>query len=195
MVIRIIGVAFVGVALVLGGCGTVTRPAAAPKATISNEDQIRTVIARAAQAHASSDYDNIAALTCAKYYDQVGEPSPDDVPPMNAMPLDILGTMSPETLAQRLGVEYSGASPESLRALADALIHRDEAAYTEAMADVMVQTMRVHIDKFENLAINGDTATADASLVISTGGKTTYTTDISAFELVKEDGRWKDCTP
>jgi hypothetical protein len=195
MVIRIAGVAVVGVALVLGGCGVVTRPAATPKATISEEDQIGNVIARVSQAYASSDYDNIAALTCAKYLDKVGEPSPNDVPSMDSLPLDAFSTLSPEELAKRLGVEYAGASPESLRVLADALIRKDEAAYIDAMAEVMVQTMRARIDKLENVVVNGDTATADASIVISTGGKTSYTTDTSQFELVKEDGQWKDCTP
>ena len=195
MVIRNIGVAFVGLALLLPGCGACTRPASAPRPTVSDEDQIRSVIARVAQAHASSDYDNIAALTCAKYLDQVGAPSPGDVPPMNALPLEIFSTMSPETLAERLGEEYAGASADALRRLADALIRRDEAAYTEAMAEVMVDSMQVRVDKFENLEINGDTATADASLVIGTGGKTNYTTDVTQFVLVKENGRWKDCSP
>ncbi|MDT5186858.1 MAG: hypothetical protein QOI29_5016 [Mycobacterium sp.] len=195
MVIRVIGVASVGLALLLAGCGAVTRPAAAPTPTVSDEVRIGEVIARVSQAHASSDHDNIAALTCAKYRDQADAPSPDDVPPMNALPLDVFSTMSPETLAERLGVEYAGASAESLRVLADALIRRDEAAYTDAMAEVMAQTMKVRVDKLENVVVNGDTATADASLVIGTGGKMSYTTDVSQFTLVKEDGRWKDCTP
>jgi hypothetical protein len=114
---------------------------------------------------------------------------------MNAMPLDLFSTMSPEKLADGLGQEYAGASPESVRALADALIRRDEAAYIDAMTEVMMQTMKVVVDKLGNVVVNGDTATADASLVISTGGKTSYTTDVSQFTLVKEDGQWKDCTP
>jgi hypothetical protein len=181
--------------LVLAGCGAVTRPAATPKPTVSDENQIGNVIARVSQAHASSDYDKIAALTCAKHRDQVGTPSADDVPPMDVLPLAAFATMSPEELAKRLGVEYAGASPESLRVLADALIRRDEAAYIDAMAEVMVQTMQARIDKLEHVVVDGDTATADASLVISTGGKASYTTDVSQFTLVKEDGRWKDCTP
>jgi hypothetical protein len=195
MVIRNIGVAFVGLALLLAGCSACTRPAPAPRATVSDEDQIRSVITRAAQAHAASDYDSIAALTCAKYLRQIGAPSTDDVPPMNALPLEIFSTMSPETLAERLGEEYAGASTDALRRLADALIRGDEAKYTEAMAEVMVETMEVRVDKFENLEIDGDSATADASLVIGTGGKTSYTTDITQFVLVKENGRWKDCSP
>ncbi|HVQ50542.1 MAG TPA: hypothetical protein VMS92_10905 [Mycobacterium sp.] len=195
MVIRNIGVAFVGLALVLAGCTACTRPAPAPKATISGEDQIRSVLARVGRAYAASDYDNIAALTCAKYLDQVDQPSPDDVPPMTVLPLEVFSHMSPGTLAERLGEEYAGASADSLRRLADALIRKDEAAYIEAMSDVMAETMEVRIDKFENLAINGDNATADASFVIGTGGKTSYTTDVTEFVLVKENGRWKDCTP
>ena len=194
MVIRVIGVAFVGLALLLAGCGAFNAPAPSIP-TVSDEDQIRHVIARVSEAHTSSDRDAIAALTCAKYRDQTSALSPDDVPPMNALPLDVFSTMSPEELAERLGVEYTGASAESVRALADALIRRDEAAYTEAMADVMVQTMKVRVDKFENVVVNGDTATADAALVISTGGKMSYTTDVSQFTLVREDGQWKDCTP
>jgi hypothetical protein len=195
MVIRNIGVAFVGLALLLAGGAACTRPASAPRPTVSEENQIRSVIARAAQAHAASDYDNIAALTCAKYLDQVGSPSPDDVPPMTSLPLEVFSTMSPETLAERLGEEYAGASPDALRRLADALIRSDETAYTEAMAEVMVETMEVRVDKFENLEIDGDTATADASLVIGTGGRTSYTTDVTQFMLVKENGRWKECSP
>lgn len=195
MVIRNIGVALVGLALLLPGATACSRPASAPRPIASDEDLIRSVIARVGQAHASSDYDNISAMTCAKYLDQVDVPSPDDVPPMTALPLDAFSTMSPDTLAERLGKEYAGASADVLRRLADALIRKDEPAYIEAMAEVMVETMQVRIDKFENLEINGDTATADASLVIGTGGKTTFTTDVTQFVLVKEDGRWKDCTP
>jgi hypothetical protein len=164
--------------------------------TASDEDRIRDVIDRVAEAQGGADDGDLAAWTCAKYRDDIATgPSLDDVPPMNALPLDVFSTMSPEELAERLGVEYTGASAESVRALADALIRRDEAAYTEAMADVMVQTMKVRVDKLENVVVNGDTATADAALVISTGGKMSYTTDVSQFTLVREDGQWKDCTP
>ncbi|PXX08493.1 hypothetical protein [Mycolicibacterium moriokaense] len=195
MVIRNIGVAFVGLALLLAGCSACTRRASAPKATISTEDQIHSVLARVGRAYAASDYDNIVALTWAKYLDQVDTPSPADVPPMAVLPLEVFSHMSPGALAERLGKEYAGASADSLRRLAAALIRKDEASYIEAMSDVMAETMEVRIDKFENLAINGDNATADASFVIGTGGKTNYTTDVTQFALVKEDGRWKDCTP
>jgi hypothetical protein len=146
--------------------------------TVSDEDQIRHVIARVSEAHTASDRDTVAELTCAKYRDQASAPSPDDVPPMNVLPLDLFATMSPETLAERLGAEYAGASAESVRALADALISRDEAAYTEAMADVMVQTMEVRVDKLENTVVNGDPQRPTQRLS-SARRKMSYTTDVS----------------
>ena len=194
MTIRVIGVAIVGVALVLGGCGTVRSPAH-PTPTASEEERIQDVIARVAEAQGASDVDTIAALTCAKYRDRASAPTTDDVPRMNALPLDIFATVPPDRLAEDLGKEYAGASPESVRALVDALQARDEAAYKVAMAEVMAQTVKIHVDKVENLVVDGHTATADVTVVASTGGKTTYTPDPQQITLVKEDGQWKDCTP
>jgi hypothetical protein len=106
--------------------GTVSAPAPTSTSTISDEDQISDVITRVSEAQAAVDIEKIASLTCAKYRDQVSGPSPDDVPPMNTLPLD---------------AEYAGASKETVQALADALIRRDEAAYKVAMAKVMAETM------------------------------------------------------
>jgi predicted Rdx family selenoprotein len=55
--------------------------------------------------------------------------------------------------------------------------------------------MQFKLGKIENVLVNGDTATADVTLIIDTGGQFTYTADPSQFTLVKEDGQWKDCTP
>jgi hypothetical protein len=42
--------------------------------------------------------------------------------------------------------------------------------------------------------VDGDTATADVTLVASTGGKMSYTSDASPITLVVEDGQWKEST-
>ncbi|MDT5017675.1 MAG: hypothetical protein QOD39_3835 [Mycobacterium sp.] len=200
MSIRIALVGLVGIASLLAGCGRDTAPAPPPTPTVSAEEQIRDVISQVSEAHGTSDLDKIAELTCAEYRDEASAPSEDSVPletvpPMNALPLDIFSTMTPEKLAEALGTEYTDASDESLLALADALIKRDEPAYRVAMAEVMGQTMKLRVDKVENVAVDGDTATADVTMVISAGGKVSYTTDVTQFTLVKEDGQWKDCTP
>jgi hypothetical protein len=188
---RIIGVALIGIASLVAGCGSLTGPD--PRTpTLSDEDQIRRVIALVTEG--GFDFDAVAPLTCAKYRDQVGVLSEDDVPPMNALPLDVFSSMPPATLEERLGAEYAGASDESVHALVEALLSRDEAAYSVAMADVMAQTVKLRLDEVDNIAIDGDTATADATVVGSTGGKTSYT-DTGEVTLVKEDGLWRDCTP
>jgi hypothetical protein len=63
------------------------------------------------------------------------------------------------------------------------------------MAGAIAQTVKARVDKVENLVVDGGTATADVTLVASTAGKMSYTSDASPITLVKEDGRWKDITP
>lgn len=198
-IIRGICAVSVGAAMLLTGCGgsdTVSAPST-PTPTVSDEDQIRDVVKQVAEAHGGSDTGDVAELTCEKYRAGAeGEVmSPEDIPPMSALPLDMFSSLSPEKLAEALGQEYVGASPESLQALANALLARDEPAYKKAMADVMTQSMKVNINKVDNIKVDGDTATADVVLDISAGGKMSYTTDPSQITLVKEDGKWKDCTP
>ena len=200
MVIRIALIALVGIASLLAGCSRDDASAPPPTPTVSAEEQIRDVISQLSEAHGTSDLDKIAELTCAEYRDEASAPSQDAVPleavpPMNVLPLDLFSSMPPEKLAEALGAEYTDASDASLLALADALIKRDEAAYKVAMADIMAQSMKLRVDKVENVVVNGDTATADATMVISGGGKVSYTTDVIHVTLVKEDGQWKDCTP
>jgi hypothetical protein len=134
MAIRIIGAALIATAaLLLSGCGADAASASPPAPTVSDEDQIRDVIARVSEAHGTSDFAKIAPLTCAKYRDQASEP--------------------------------------------------------------ILAAMQFKLGKIENVLVNGDTATADVTLIIDTGGQFTYTADPSQFTLVKEDGQWKDCTP
>lgn len=179
----------IGIVPLLAGSGAVAR--AAPG---SDEEQIRQVVIQVAE---TSDPDVIASLTCAKYLDSLGGsettvPLTDVVPPMSVYP-ELVFTIDPDQLARNMANEYTGASPESLRALADALHRRDEAAYTTAMADVMSQTLTMRVDKVTNVVVTGDTATADATIVASMGGKMSYT-DVAKLSLVREGGQWKDCT-
>ena len=189
MVIRIVAAAVAGVAPFLAGFGAVAQ--AAPG---SDEEQIRQVVIQVAE---TSDPDVIASLTCAKYRDPLGGsenavPLTDIVPPMSVYP-EVVFTIDPDQLARNMANEYTGASPESLQALADALHRRDEAAYTTAMADVMTQTLTMRVDKVTDVVVTGDTATADATVVATMGGKMSYT-DVAKLSLVREGGQWKDCT-
>ena len=189
MVTRIVTAAIAGIAPLLAGFGAVAQ--AAPG---SDEEQIRQVVIQMAE---TSDPAVITSLTCAKYLDPLGGsetavPMTDIVPPMSVYP-EVVFTIDPDQLARNMANEYTGASPESLRALADALHRRDEAAYTTAMADVMTQSLTMRVDKVTDIVVTGDTATADATVVASMGGKMSYT-DVAKLSLVREGGQWKDCT-
>jgi hypothetical protein len=69
------------------------------------------------------------------------------------------------------------------------------AKYREQASEPIPAPMQFKLGKIENVLVNGDTATADVTLIIDLGGQFTYTADPSQFTLVKEDGQWKDCTP
>ena len=145
MVTRIVTAAIAGIAPLLAGFGAVAQ--AAPG---SDEDQIRQVVIQMAE---TSDPAVITSLTCAKYLDPLGGsetavPMTDIVPPMSVYP-EVVFTIDPDQLARNMANEYTGASPESLRALADALHRRDEAAYTTAMADVMTQSLTMRVDDWQ----------------------------------------------
>jgi len=113
---------------------------------------------------------------------------------MSTFPADTVTAMGAETFANNLTEQFVGAAPESTRAVADAVIAGDEAAYLAAMKDVMQQSMTLRLDKVENIVVTGDTATADVTITAIIGGQQEQTQSDKA-ELVKEDGEWKDCTP
>jgi hypothetical protein len=201
---RVGGVVIVGIALLLAGCSDRSGPAAeptstagptstaAPVAPVSDEDQIRDVMAKEGAASSAWDFNKVAELTCAKNREQARSPD-SAIPPMNTFPASIAESMDPQAFAVQLGAQYDGASDQSLRAVADAVISNDEAAYKTAMLDVVKQSLSVHLDSVDNIVVTGDTATADAT-VTRAFGKQAPLTRTSPVTLVREDGQWKDCT-
>jgi hypothetical protein len=194
MIIRNVAIALVAAAL-LAGCGSDTAPAPAPSPapTASDEEQIRDVLDKATEATGSWDAAKMAELSCEKYSSEEGA-FDGMVPPMSTFPADTVTAMGAETFANNLTEQFAGAAPESTRAVADAVIAGDEAAYLTAMMDVMQQSMTLRLDKVENIVVTGDTATADVTITAIIGGQQEQTQSDKA-ELVKEDGEWKDCTP
>ena len=104
-----------------------------------------------------------------------------------------MASIGPEKFAQNLGEQFTGASPESLRAAADAVIANDEAAYVPAMKEVLEKSMQFRLDSVDNIVVSGDTATADVTATVNVGAQPARTSTDQA-QLVKEDGQWKDCT-
>jgi hypothetical protein len=186
MVIRTVAVVGIALAALLTGCGSDAAPAA------SDEEQIRELLDEAIEATNSWDGAKMAELSCAKYRDRAAT-FKDVVPPMSTFPRDVVESMGPDVFAQNLGEQFTGASPESVRAVTDAVMNSDESAYTTAMKDVMKQSMTIGLEKVDNIVITGDTATADLTMTATVGAQPPETQS-DKVDLVREDGVWKDCT-
>lgn len=192
MVIRQIGVLAVGIAALLTGCGgTDTGSTASPTPQTSDEDQIREVLF--AVVDAGWDAGKTAELTCQQYRREEA-PYSDMVPPMDTFSAADVSAVGTDQFAQILGEQFPGAAPDSLRAVADAVVRNDQPAYAAAMTDVMKKSSKVELDKVDNIKVNGDAATADVTVTFTVGSQppNTRTTEV---DVVREDGEWKDCTP
>jgi hypothetical protein len=205
MDIHIAGVATVGIALLLAGCGADTgstpaqtssaapTSAAAPTPKASDEDQIRDVLTKEGAAFTVFDFDEVAELTCAQFREQAKSPD-SAIPPMSMFPAADAASIGPQAFAEQLGAQFTGASDQSLRAVADAVISQDEGAYRTAMFEVVKQSMTVQLVQVDNIVVKGDTATADATMTQRIGKQPPEVRTTPAT-LIREDGQWKDCTP
>jgi hypothetical protein len=193
MVIRVIGVAIVGLALVLVGCGadTASAPPPAPISTLSDEDQIREVLTEAIDATSNWDDAKMAELSCAELRDAVTFDYM--VPPMSTFPRDRVASIGPEQFANNLAEQFTGASDESVLAVAEAVMNNNDAAYLMAMKDVMKNSMTLRLDKVDNIVVTGDAATADITMTTTVGAKPPQT-QVDQATLARENGQWKDCT-
>ena len=202
MVTRIARVGIVGIALIASACGgqNGTTPhsgsvsaAASSTAAPSNVDQIRDVLTKESQAFSAWDFDKVAEFTCAKYRDQAKDGG-GAIPPMSLFPAAAASSMGAQAFADQLGAQFGSASPQSLLAVANAVINQDEPAYKAAMLDVVKQTMSVQLVSVDNIVVTGNSATADATVTQRVGGKPPESrTGPATFVL--ENGQWKDCTP
>jgi PBP1b-binding outer membrane lipoprotein LpoB len=203
--IRIAGVAIVGAALVLSGCSgksdtaatstssVAKESSAAPTPKASDDDQIRDVMNQESAAFSAWDFAKVGTFTCAKFRSYATSVD-SAIPPMKMFSADTAASMGAQEYGAQIGQEFAGASEQSLQAVADAIIRQDEAAYKAAMLDVVKQTMSVQLVKVDNIVVNGDTATADATLTQRVGNKEPQSRT-SAITLVREGGTWLDCTP
>ena len=88
--------------------------------------------------------------------------------------------MGPEKFGELIGEQFSGASDESLRAVADAVIRNDRSAYQTATLDVMTQSSSIRLDNVDNTVVNGDTATADTTVIYAVGSQPPQTEESQA---------------
>jgi hypothetical protein len=176
------------------GCGSDSAPPPAPAAPkVSDEDQIRGLLTKEGEAFSTWDIDAVAGLTCKQYREESA--SLDEmVPPMDMFPAEESAAIGPDNFAALLGQQFTGATPESLRAVADAVIRQDQPAYQSAMLEVMKQVYTIRLEKVENIVVDGDSATAETTISQGMGTEPAQS-EVTTVKLVREDGEWKDCTP
>jgi hypothetical protein len=205
MDIRIAGIATVAAALLVAGCGDKSAPpaastssaaatsAAAPTAKASDEDQIRDVLTQEGAAFTAWNFDKVGEFTCPQFREKATS-TDGAIPPMSMFPAAAAASVGPQKFADQIGAQFTGASNESLLAVADAVIRQDEPAYKPAMLEVVKQSMSIHLVLVDNIVVKGDAATADVTLTQRLGQQPPDTKTTPAT-LVKMDGKWLDCTP
>jgi hypothetical protein len=205
MNIRIIGAALIGVAVVLSGCNdkssngaestssAAQTSTAAPAPKASDEDQVRDVLTQEGAALSVWNFEKVGELTCPQFREQATS-TEGAVPPMSAFPAQAAASIGAQAFADELGAQFVGASSESLRAVADAVIGQNDGAYKAAMLDVVKQSMSVQLVQIDNIVVKGDSATADVTLTQRIGKQAPETRTTPAT-LARIDGKWLDCTP
>lgn len=181
---RAMAVVFLVFAALLAGCG---QPD-----TVADEIEIREVITDALDATNAWDSAKIAELTCEQYRERASS-FDGVVPPMSTFPHDAVASMGAEAFANNLAQQFTGAPPEAARAVADAILNKDEAAYAAAMKDVVRNSMKLRLDKVNSVTVTGDTAKADITVSALIGDQPPRS-QTQQVDLVRVDGRWKDCT-
>lgn len=199
-------------ALVLAGCGSEKAETAdtsssstsssraatstsAAAASGEDEQQIKDLVQAQADAFSEGDWDALGPLTCAKYREQASDPGAFLIPPISQFGTpQQAASMDVAELSGLLGEQFgSGVSPATLDRVAQAIVAYDEAAYQDAMLDLMTESATLTIDKVDNIKITGDTATADVT-VTRVMGDSPPSTSTESTPFVREDGQWLDCT-
>lgn len=187
------GLAIASVGLV--GCSKQSEePAAAPESSsVSDEQQIRDVTDQMLLATASYDRSAMAALTCSKNREEVASK------PTKAPQVAEIGTpaenaaLDRATVAAKFQRDYPKASETAVNAAADALLASDQTAMDKAFQQIYADSTTMTLDRIENIAVDGDTATADVTVVNQVGDDAPKTFSNKAT-YVREDGKWLDCS-
>jgi len=159
----------------------------------SDEQQIRDLLNQEQSAASALDFDKMVDLTCSKYRDEQRKQVDDLIPPLSQYGTadDLSGTS--DQLAAKFKEQFPNVSDDAINALANAIANYDQAAYEKAFKDLLRQTMKLKIDKVENIKVNGDNATADVTSTKSMGNEGPKT-ETKNIPFVKENGQWKDCS-
>ena len=104
---------------------------------------------------------------------------------------------------RRLGVDVATAnmlgklapaSAETVRSVVEAISAGNVDAYTTAVKQLRREVTKAELLPFDKVEVTGDTATVEGSYTVQFFTKPKRVLQASNT-AVREDGRWKDCTP
>jgi methylaspartate ammonia-lyase len=177
-------------ALLVAGCSS-DKPV---DTGLSDDQLIRAALIKENAATAASNFDAVAEMTCEKYRDRARSQGDRLLPPMNTFDEIEPAVLGPDLLGTILKDKIAGSTIEMTAPVAQALVSRDQAAYSQAMKGLIQQASSIKIVTIENIHVDGDTAAADATFTSALAGDQP-TVDARSIQLVREGGQWKDCTP
>lgn len=191
-------------ALVLAGCQASdeqppasSHPAATTSgATTSDQEQLRELYTDYMAALSAHDGEAQAQLTCASERDRVLREAQED-------PMLNIGFFGSPDEVRRLGVDVATAnmlgklapaSAETVRSVVEAISAGNVDAYTTAVKQLRREVTKAELLPFDKVEVTGDTATVEGSYTVQFFTKPKRVLQASNT-AVREDGRWKDCTP
>jgi hypothetical protein len=168
---RVIAVVVIAAGSLVFGFGT-AEPAAQAQPVVTDEEQIRDVLTRQAEASAAWDLATAAELTCTNSVQQI-----TGLPATGLFGTDIEATLRTDRVAGDLAEQISGATEELRRAMTG--------------AGAANQTTSVHLTSVDNIAVAGDSATADVTMTVESGSNPPQT-QVTQAALLRQNGQW--CT-
>lgn len=135
-------------------------------------------------------------LTCERYRPDVQRRADAD----RFLRIDFFG--SPEAF-RRVGLDaaidklqpaLTPASPEAVRAVAEAVIANDTAAYVTAIQRVEREGSSAAASRFDSIEVTGEQATIDWVLTMKFFTQPPVTKQVTN-NAIRENNRWVDCTP
>ena len=169
----------------------VAAPSTTPRP--SNEQQIRDLYAKAVTAMRALDLDAALALKCTKLHAGIREQFETFTMPMSQWGTPAYyRSVGVDKLVRILAPQFVPASEATVRQMAEAMVADDQAAFDRAVKEVMKQALFYDL-VVRDIKVTGNTATADVTTTLKLADKTQ--TKSKQNQLIREDGRWKDCTP
>jgi uncharacterized protein YchJ len=156
---------------------------------------IRNVISRQRVAIEDYNVDLSVEKTCTQFKDRERQAAAQLMPAMAdiATPDQVADPAFAADLNERLRF-VDGMYGDEADALVEAIRRNDQAAFERAAVNYVAKQTRVRDMQVEDIVVDGDSATAQVTLVIEQrNGESQTFTEKQTF--VKEDGNWVECTP